>query len=61
MGKLENRNFSLNTEKHFCAAWATQKACPEDSLEVSKSYMDMGLGTLLWVLLIGQMLEQEDP
>lgn len=42
-------------------AQAAQRGCGVSSLEISKSCLDMSLGTLLWVSLRGQGLDQVEP
>ena len=37
------------------------RGCGVFSLGISQSRLDMALGTLLWVSLLGQGLEQRDP
>ena len=39
-------------------AQAAQAGCGVSSLEIFKSHLDMDLGTLLWVALLGQGLDQ---
>ena len=37
------------------------RGCGVSSLGISQSCLDVALGTLLWVFLLGQGLEQRDP
>ena len=37
------------------------RGCGVSSLGISQSLLDVALGTLLWVSLLGQGLEQRDP
>jgi len=37
------------------------RGCGISSLGISQSHLDVALGTLLWVSLLGQGLEQRDP
>ena len=37
------------------------RGCGVSSLEISKSHVDVGLSTLLWVSLLGHGLEQVTP
>jgi len=65
--KLEHRIFPLNIRKHFCAVQETEhwhglpRGCGISSLDISKSYLDMVLGPLLWVCLPEQELGLMDP
>ena len=51
-------------QKHFCAVQVTEqwhrlhRGCGLSSLEIFQSHLDTALGTLLWVSLLEQGLEQ---
>lgn len=62
------RRVKLNIRKHFCAVHVTEhwhrfltEAGESSSLEMSKSHLDVVLGTMLWVALLEQGLDQMDP
>lgn len=63
--KQERRRFPLNTRD--CAVQVTEHRhrLPRDILEsppeIFSSCLDVGLGTLLWVILLQQALGQVDP
>ena len=42
-------------------AQTTQRGCGISSLEIFRSRLDMVLGSLLWVALLEQELDQVDP
>lgn len=42
-------------------AHAAQTGCGVSSLEISKSHLDMALGSLLWMSLLEWVLDQMDP
>lgn len=52
-----------------CLRWGTflsvplvaQRGCGVSSFEISRSHLDVGLGTMLWVSLLDQGLGQMDP
>ena len=54
-------------QEHSCAVQVTEqqhglpRGCGVSSLGISSSHLDVALGTLLWVSLLGQGLEQRDP
>ena len=37
------------------------RGCGVSSFRISQSHLDVALGTLLWVSLLGQRLEHRDP
>ena len=49
--KLEYKRFCLNTRQNFCVVWLP-RGCGVSSSEISKSLLDMGLCTLLWMALL---------
>ena len=58
--ELEHRRFCLNTRKYFSAVHIFQRGCGVSSLQIFKSHLDVSLGSLLWVSLLEQGLEQMD-
>lgn len=63
----EHRIFCLTMRKHFCAVQVAEnrhrlhREAVGSSLEISKSQLDIGLGTLLWVSLLEWGLDLMDP
>ena len=59
--KLAHGRFPLNTTQH-CAVWMMDpshrlpRGCRGSSSKISKSHLDMGLGTLIWMALLEQGL-----
>jgi len=56
---LEHKKFPLNTRQHFCAVRVTEhwhRLPRSSSLETFRSHLDMGLGILLWVAHLDQLL-----
>lgn len=56
---LEHKKFPLNTKQHFCAVRVTEhwhRLTRSPSLETFISHLDMGLGILLWVAHLDQLL-----
>ena len=51
----------LHCEVDSGSAQVSQRSCGFSILESFQSCMDMGLGSLLWVCLLEQGLEQMDP
>ena len=47
--------FTLNTRQNFCVVWLP-RGCGVSLSEISKSLLDMGLCTLLWMALLEQGL-----
>lgn len=65
--KLEHRMFPLSIREHFCAVQVTQhchrssRGWGVSSLDISKSYLGMVLGTFLWMSLLQQGVDQMVP
>ena len=62
--KLEHRRVPQNITENFCAVWMIEHwhGLPRVSfLDIFKSCQDVVLGTLRWVSLDEQKLEQMDP
>lgn len=57
----EYRRFPLTIRQHFCDVWVTKhwhrdSGCGISSLEICRSHVEVGLGTLLWLALLEQQL-----
>lgn len=64
--KMGRRRFCVTIRKHFCALQVTlvqisKRGCGISFLEISKSCLNVVLGTLLWVSLLEQGVGQMDP